>query len=1322
MGDYSLSGLSSRSFEKLIQALAAKVLGPGTVTFGDGPDGGREATYEGKMSFPSAADGWDGYCVVQAKFLQRPQGAQSDGRWFIRQLETELKGFASRRKRRRTPEFMILATNVVLTAVNATGSKDRAERVFTKYQKKLRLRGWRIWDFDEISKFLDDASDIRRAYGAWITPGDVLHEIISQLTPARPQFLDIMTSFLARELIADQYANLEQAGHHTDDKIALARVFVDLPTTGDRCAEPPPEPSQQGAVIELVSAVVARAGDPLDPESVKTRLSSADSAYARSVPLPGRYVLVGGPGQGKTTIGQFVCQLFRAALLRTRRRTALSREVADTISAIEQQCSSDHADLPRARRFPVRVILSDLATALSSSPDLSLLAYLAQTIQRRVGRTVAADDLREWLGAYPWLLVLDGLDEVPASTNRDDVLRRVEEFWIDAAQVNADVLVLATTRPQGYNDEFSPAYYQHLWLAPLSPTRALQYARRLVQVRYAGDSDRQEKILSYLEKASRQDTTARLMRTPLQVTIMATLVDQIGPPPQDRWRLFHEYYQVIFRRERERPIPAAQLLRDHRADIDAIHMRVGLVLQVESEQTGGTDAKVTAEKFSEMVAGRLREEGHSGSELARLQEGIVDAAANRLVFLVGLQAGQVGFEIRSLQEFMAAEALLEGGDQQVQTRLRKFAPIANWRNVLLFAAGRCFGRDQQLRDTVYTICVELDQDADPIVRATRAGSILALDLLEDGVAHHQPKYARLLAQCAIRLLDLPPDHHHARLADICQGEVSGVVREALSRSLHGPELKSLAGWVVLLALVERGVSWALTLGNELWPTDAERRSAIVSLAPRQSGVARPWLMERIEGVLRDNPWPPSTHLRGMIRRRTRGRRSLYLWTADFWYNEKSVSSKILPVPGAAASFTSIEHAKSIASSLDPSIASAHRTWAAARADLDFAKEPSKAKLAQALKEIAGSVDSYPVGSYLPMLSWIVAACVCSARSREELLLLADRAESGGLGDLRDWKAGEERWASNGVTIRDFAETSDEVWPFDARIASVGFPFSDMRLSFEHPRAEQPIQVTRLLDALKVDSRAQRALADLIVTHISAFPSKRRLESMQPAELTRLISLSHGRGISYSAGVLIAQHAVASRDERWFDVLDEVTRWARFHSSWSGRTDGSVSVAALAAEHRGHHGLLTLLSAACQEDPQPSLASMPPFRFEDYREDSVQWAAIVVELARGQVTRARARELAERTARLGKSARVFEAVQVIGTSERPSEGTTWYLLELRARLGEDNAEVMSGLSKCLRQRSSGVSYPAIWRALDLPGEAPALVEGLRGRGAPRLPGA
>ncbi len=73
-----------------------------------------------------------------------------------------------------------------------------------------------------------------------------------------------MTSFLARDLLRDQYANLEQAGHGVEDKIPLARVFVDLPVTYERTAEPPKEEKGgKSRVAELVATLVAAARDSL---------------------------------------------------------------------------------------------------------------------------------------------------------------------------------------------------------------------------------------------------------------------------------------------------------------------------------------------------------------------------------------------------------------------------------------------------------------------------------------------------------------------------------------------------------------------------------------------------------------------------------------------------------------------------------------------------------------------------------------------------------------------------------------------------------------------------------------------------------------------------------------------------------------------------------------------------------------------------------------------------------------------------------------------------------------------------------------------------
>src|SRR5262249_4034850 len=144
-----------------------------------------------------------------------------------------------------------------------------------------------------------------------------------------------------------------------------------------------------------------------------------------------RFVLVGGPGQGKSTLGQYLCQLYRAAILEGRPPERLVEEVPGVIEALRDQQRPE--GLPLVRRFPLRVELKLFSNVLADKPEMTLLQFLAVEISQRGSADFSLAQLKEWLSAYPWLLVLDGLDEVPPSGNRPAVLRAIEEFRVDAA-------------------------------------------------------------------------------------------------------------------------------------------------------------------------------------------------------------------------------------------------------------------------------------------------------------------------------------------------------------------------------------------------------------------------------------------------------------------------------------------------------------------------------------------------------------------------------------------------------------------------------------------------------------------------------------------------------------------------------------------------------------------------------------------------------------------------------------------------------------------------------------------------------------------------
>jgi len=64
-----------------------------------------------------------------------------------------------------------------------------------------------------------------------IRPGDVLAAMMDQMGIRGRQLDAKFSSFLQKELLADQYVNLDQAGHSPEDQIPMARVFVDLCAT-----------------------------------------------------------------------------------------------------------------------------------------------------------------------------------------------------------------------------------------------------------------------------------------------------------------------------------------------------------------------------------------------------------------------------------------------------------------------------------------------------------------------------------------------------------------------------------------------------------------------------------------------------------------------------------------------------------------------------------------------------------------------------------------------------------------------------------------------------------------------------------------------------------------------------------------------------------------------------------------------------------------------------------------------------------------------------------------------------------------------------------
>jgi hypothetical protein len=181
---HDLSRLGERPFEDLCRALAVHVLGPGIQAFGDGPDGGREATFEGPLAYRGRSGLWNGYGVLQAKYRRAGIG-NKDADWLTQQITHELDQWADTNRRRvaagRRPEYLIIATNIRLSSVPASGGIDRVRTLLLGYADRLGLNDIALWDANTISMYLDSYPQVRQGFWHLISPADVLVKAMTTL-------------------------------------------------------------------------------------------------------------------------------------------------------------------------------------------------------------------------------------------------------------------------------------------------------------------------------------------------------------------------------------------------------------------------------------------------------------------------------------------------------------------------------------------------------------------------------------------------------------------------------------------------------------------------------------------------------------------------------------------------------------------------------------------------------------------------------------------------------------------------------------------------------------------------------------------------------------------------------------------------------------------------------------------------------------------------------------------------------------------------------------------------------------------------------------
>lgn len=682
-------------------------------------DGGRDGIAE--------ADGKT--LVVQVKWSSA--GHHKDAvSWLagvVRGEEANLRRLAREGVRR-----YVLVTNVQSTGRPGRGTFDRLVDKFEQYEKEYGFESMTcIWR-EGLDGFLDSTPDaVKWAYADVLAGWDLVRYLIAEhFGTSRDQGLrDLVRSVAATQWADDELVKFSQVDV---DREHVADLFIDI--TGEQLRR---------VAAPATWGVPARE---LNTESTPPK-NHVGGAAAHLLATNSAATLVrGAPGQGKSTLSQYVSQAHRAAFVPAEVRSAeLLRPTRPRFPL--------RADLSEYTRWRQGFDVFDRASTDTSSGALSnrapaprakgpkprpaaqatLECFLGELMTYASGGSrVDADGVQELFKRLPSVVVLDGLDEVGSPEMRGKIVDAIDRFTQRSRTYPVPVQVIVTTRPSNNElPEPAPDLFEVISLNELSEDQRAEYLRKWCAVRdIRGRAGRE--LRSSFKAKSEEPYIAELAGNPMQLTILLELIHERGAAtPTQRTELYDHYVDLLLAREANKH---PESVKKHREHLKEIMPFVGWYLQSRSEEYDLPGRM----KVDELQAAMRHFQHCYGKPQDAVNE-LFEAVSDRLWALTSKNEGTYEFEVLSLREYFAARFLYRwaGEDQRGFDHawvLRELLRRPQWLNTARFYGGNAEGRDvAALADGIID---ELRDGCSPQARAA------AWTLLTDGVFQSRPRRAR----------------------------------------------------------------------------------------------------------------------------------------------------------------------------------------------------------------------------------------------------------------------------------------------------------------------------------------------------------------------------------------------------------------------------------------------------------------------------------------------------------------------------------------------------------------------------------------------------
>jgi hypothetical protein len=799
-GRYLYERLGADGFQRLIAALLAAAY-PDVVCYPVGQsDGGRDAARTA-----------GGGVVYQVKW------AKSKPKQVVTWLDKAVAGEADNMRRlvSQGVSRYVLVTSVEGTSPPGRGEMDQLDARLAAHAAVFGVPMECWWRSDVDARVDAAPKELKWAHGEMLAGYDSFRYLLdTEMPQERDRDLRaLLLGFAATQWQEDSRVKFRQTELDTYE---LADLFVDLPYQRE-----PPSARPAG-------------GGPLTEPGVTALLLSEGPALT---------LIKGEPGQGKSTVVQFLCQTHRAGFL-------------PNVSLPADMTGSFAVPHPR---WPIRADLRDYATWLAGAdpfsdgdkPDgtkrrrraESVEAFLADLITARSGGVGAdAETVRDIVQRLPTFVVLDGLDEVAQPAARAKIVREIEEF---AARLGAGAVppqLVVTTRPNNSDlAEPSARGFRVLRLARLDEGLRITYLRRWCNAMGLAPRSRRS-LEGHFRARSAEPHVAQLADNPMQLTILLYLINKRGESvPARRSQLYMSFMEAFLDREAEK----TQAVREHRADLEEVTAFLGWRLQARAER-GGADGRLPLKELKKEITGHLIDVEKSPG----LVDELFDAVTERVWALTSKVSGTFEFDVQPIREYFAARYLYEyagaSGREGVDKGavLRELIRRPYWENTGRFYAG--FANVNELAALKEGLQDELEEGRRP-----KQAALGTWRLLFDGVFAGRPARQRVVAQAltsdlTVRLLAaqrtgkdmaLPVDRGGQELAGALVEDLSRVPsdplsaeRAAVAAPLQAPE-QSDAWWTAGLAAAAADeaalASWLIVAtparsGARLPPADVDR--------------------------------------------------------------------------------------------------------------------------------------------------------------------------------------------------------------------------------------------------------------------------------------------------------------------------------------------------------------------------------------------------------------------------------------------------------------------------------------------------------------------